>query len=227
MLAATPAGLTLAPEGGAHQSIATPLIGIGQPGLSYFEPAYVDELSAIMEWGFGHMQAEQGGSVYLRLSTRPLSQPERRLEASRKAEIVAGGYWVKPPAPDCDLAIAYVGALAPEAADAHRQILEDVPGAGLLAITSPDRLHAGWQHDPAASHVARLLGALAPGAGLVTVIDGHPATVSWLGAVKGHRIRALGVDRFGQSGDILDLYKEYGLDAGAILDAAAGLCLGR
>jgi len=228
MLAATPAGLTLAPEGGAHQSIATPLIGIGQPGLSYFEPAFVDELSAIMEWGFGHMQAEEGGSVYLRLSTRPLPQPERgRLDARRKADIVSGGYWIKPPGPGCDLAIAYAGALAPEASEAHRQILEDVPGAGLLAITSPDRLHAGWQTDPQASHVARLLGALAPGAGVVAVIDGHPATLSWLGAVRGHRVRTLGVDRFGQSGDIPDLYKEYGLDAEAILDAAAALCLGR
>jgi pyruvate dehydrogenase E1 component len=227
MLAATPAGITLAPEGGAHQSIATPLIGIGQPGLAYFEPAYIDELSAIMEWGFGHMQAEDGGSVYLRLSTRPLGQPERKLDAKRKTEIVEGGYWVKPPSPDGDLAIAYVGALAAEAAEAHRQILEDVPDAGLLAITSPDRLHEGWQDDPRGSHVARLLGALAPGAGLVTVIDGHPATLSWLGAVRGHRIRALGVDRFGQSGDIPDLYREYGLDADAILDAAAALCLGR
>jgi len=226
MLAATPAGVTLAPEGGAHQSIATPLIGIGQPGLSYFEPAHIDELSAIMEWGFGHMQAEEGGSLYLRLSTRPLSQPERKLDAKRKAEIVEGGYWVTRPSAQADIAVAYVGALAPEAAEAHRQILEDVPGAGLLAITSPDRLHAGWQGDPHGSHVARLLGALAPGAGLVTVIDGHPAALSWLGAVRGHRIRALGVDRFGQSGDIPDLYREYGLDTHAILNAAAALCLG-
>jgi pyruvate dehydrogenase E1 component len=227
MIAATPAGLTLAPEGGAHQSIATPLIGIGQPGLAYFEPAYVDELSTIMEWGFAHMQAEEGGSVYLRLSTRPLPQPTQALDTRRKAEIVAGGYWVKPPAPDADLAIAYVGALAPEAVDAYRQLLEDVPGAGLLAITSPDRLHAGWRADPHGSPVTKLLGALAPGGGLVTVIDGHPATLSWLGAVRGHRIRALGVDKFGQSGDIPDLYRVYGLDADAILDAAASLCLTR
>jgi pyruvate dehydrogenase E1 component len=227
MLAATPAGITLAPEGGAHQSIATPLIGIGQPGLSYFEPAFIDELAAIMEWGFGHMQANDGGSVYLRLSTRPLPQIERALDAPRKAEIVAGAYWVQPPARDADLAVVYVGAVAPEAIEAHRQILEDVPGAGLLAVTSPDCLHAGWRKDGADSHIARLLGQLAPGAGLVSVIDGHPATLSWLGAVGGHRIRALGVDRFGQSGDIPDLYRVYGLDSGAILDAAAALCLGR
>jgi pyruvate dehydrogenase E1 component len=224
MIAATPSGITLAPEGGAHQSLATPLIGIGQPGLSYFEPAFIDELAAIMEWGFGHMQAKDGGSVYLRLSTRPLPQPER---SAGKADIVAGAYWVKPPSRDADLAIVYVGAVAPEAFEAHRQILEDIPGAGLLAVTSPDRLHADWTKDANGSQISGLLAALGPGAGIVSVIDGHPATLSWLGAVRGHRIRALGVDRFGQSGDIPDLYRVYGLDSGAILDAAAALCLGR
>ena len=78
MVVATPSGITLAPEGGAHQSITTPLIGMSQPGLTAFEPAYADELAAILEWGFQHMQAEDGGSVYLRLSTRPIAQAERR-----------------------------------------------------------------------------------------------------------------------------------------------------
>ena len=227
MVAATPAGITLAPEGGAHQSVVTPLIGMGQPGLSYFEPAYVDELTAIMQWGFGHMQEPDGGSVYLRLSTRPLPQPARALDARFKADIVAGAYWVKAPSPDADLAIVYAGPVAPEAAAAHAQLLEDIPGAGLLAVTSPDRLHAEWRREGRASHVARLLGQLRPDGGLVSVIDGHPVTLSWLGAIGGHRIKSLGVDRFGQSGDIPDLYKVYGLDADAILDAAAGLCLGR
>jgi pyruvate dehydrogenase E1 component len=227
MVAATPAGITLAPEGGAHQSIATPLIGIGQPGLAYFEPAYVDELAAIMEWGFRHMQEKDGGSVYLRLSTRPLTQPQRPMDAKLKADVVAGAYWLRPPAADADLAVVYAGAVAPEAADAHRQILEDVPGAGLLAITSPDRLHAGWRSAGPASQIDQLLSQLPSAAGIVTVIDGHPATLSWLGSVRGHRIRSLGVDHFGQSGDIPDLYREYGLDADAILNAAASLCLGR
>lgn len=225
MIAATPAGITLAPEGGAHQSIATPLIGMGQPGLAYFEPAYVDELAAVMRWGFGYMQDKEGGAVYLRLSTRPLPQPTRLLDERLNAEIVAGAYWMKPPSSDADLAVVYAGAVAPEAAEAHAQILEDVPGAGLLAVTSPDRLHAGWRRDGAASHIGRLLGQLRPDAGLVSVIDGHPATLSWLGAVRGHRSRVLGVDRFGQSGDIPDLYRLHGLDSGAILDAAASLCL--
>jgi pyruvate dehydrogenase E1 component len=232
MVVATPSGITLAPEGGAHQSVNTPLVGIGQPGLTYFEPAFVDELSTIMAWSLRHMQAEEGGSVYLRLSTRPLAQPKRDISTDLAAQVVDGAYWLREPAPDAELAIAFTGAVAPEAIEAHAQILEDVPGAGLLAVTSPDRLHEDWragmarQRDRKPSHIDGLLAKLAPQAGLVTVIDGHPATLSWLGAVRRHRIRALGVDRFGQSGDIQDLYKLYGLDVDAILDAAASLCLG-
>jgi pyruvate dehydrogenase E1 component len=226
IVVATPSGITLAPEGGAHQSINTPLVGMGQAGLTYFEPAFVDELSTVMAWSLRHMQAEEGGSVYLRLSTRPLAQPQRDLAAD---DVIAGAYWLREPAPGAELAIAYAGAVAPEAIEAHAQILEDIPGAGLLAVTSPDRLHDGWRaamgsRDP--SHIERLLAKLSPEAGLITVIDGHPATLSWLGAVRRHRVRALGVDHFGQSGDIQDLYRLYGLDVDAILDAAVSLCLG-
>ena len=232
MVVATPSGLTLAPEGGAHQSIATPLIGMGMDRLAYFEPAFVDELATIMAWGFGHMQAEEGGSVYLRLSTRPLAQLQRPMTDRLKADIVAGAYWLHEPAPGTDLVIAYTGAVAPEAIEAHRQILEDIPGAGLLAVTSPDRLHAEWraagslpQGQRTASQIERLLAPLSPEAALVTIIDGHPATLSWLGSVRRHRIRSLGVEQFGQSGDIADLYQLHGLDVDAILDAAASACL--
>ncbi len=228
LLVATPSGITLAPEGGAHQSVATPLIGMGQDGLAYFEPAYVDELAAILEWGFGHLQDEDGGSVYLRLSTRPLAQPARRLDDATTAGVLAGGYWLRPPASGAELAIAYVGVLAEEALAAHAALAEDVPGAGLLAVTSPDRLHADWVAARASGRPAVVDGLLAPlasDAALVTVLDGHPATLSWLGAVAGHRVEALGVSRFGQSGDVPDLYRLHGIDAGAMLDAAARVCL--
>ncbi|MBC8337667.1 MAG: transketolase, partial [Alphaproteobacteria bacterium] len=93
MLVATPSGLSLAPEGGAHQSIATPLIGMAKPGLTSFEPAFADELSEIMRWGFGHMQADDGGAVYLRLSTLPQAQPKRTMTAKLRKDILAGAYW--------------------------------------------------------------------------------------------------------------------------------------
>jgi pyruvate dehydrogenase E1 component len=150
--------------------------------------------------------------------------------------VLAGAYWQAAPAPGAEVCIAYCGAVVPEAAEAHAQILEEIPGAGLLAVTSPDRLHAGWldaQRRRAAgdhgavSHVERLLAPLAPEGALVTVMDGHPAALSWLGAVRGHRVYPRGVEHFGQSGDIPDLYAAYGLDVDAILDAVAAACLGR
>ncbi len=224
LLVATPSGLTLAPEGGAHQSIHTPLIGMAQPGLSAFEPAFADELSEIMRWSFDHLQAPDGGSVYLRLSTRSLDQPERAASAEWIGDLIDGAYWQVAPTPGAELALAYTGAVAPEAMEAFAQTLEDYPGAGLLAVPSPDRLHRGWSKavdGGPGSHIQRLLGPLGERAALVTVIDGPPATLSWLGGVKGHRVHALGVERFGQSGEIADLYDAYRLDAEAILDATA------
>jgi pyruvate dehydrogenase E1 component len=249
MVVATPSGITLAPEGGAHQSVGTPLIGMAQDGLAAFEPAYVDELGAIMGWAFDYMQRDgsghseiewlrdvKGGSVYLRLSTRSLAQPDRRIDDRLRREIIGGGYWLKPPAEGSELAIVYTGALAPEAVAAHEALLEDIPGAGLLAVTSADRLNAAWHaaerareagERGARCQIERLLAPLAPDANLVTVVDGHPATLSWLGAVRGQRVRALGVEHFGQSGDLPDLYRQYRIDTDAILDACAAACLDR
>jgi len=230
MLVATPSGITLAPEGGAHQSISTPMIGMGQPGLLSFEPSYADELEAIMRWGFSHMQAEDGGSVYLRLSTRSLPQPERALTSQQEADILAGGYWLREPAAGADLALVFSGAVAPEVLETADEMAEEVPGLGVLSVTSSDRLYKDWQaalKRGVDSHAARLLSRLAPDAGLVSVVDAHPATLSWLGSVKGHRVHPLGVTSFGQSADLPDLYAHHGLDADAILDAAAGALVGR
>jgi pyruvate dehydrogenase E1 component len=230
LLVATPSGISLAPEGGAHQSVVTPLIGLGQPGMTAFEPAFVDELAVILAWALRHVQEEDGGSVYLRLSTRPIKQLERPLTPELRQAIVRGGYWQIPPGPGASLAIVCSGVLTPEAIEAHAQICEDIPEAGLLVVTSAGRLHSDWLAGARArsrgtthvrSHVESLLGMLAPGAALVTVLDGHPATLSWLGAVARHRVVALGVEDFGQSGDIPDLYREYQLDADSIVAAAA------
>ena len=236
MLVATPSGVTLAPEGGAHQSQETPLITLGQAGLAAFEPAFVDELAEIVEWGFRRMQADDGGSVALRLSTRAIRQPDRAAEDWR-AGTIEGAYWRAGPAPDgASLAIAYMGAMAPEAEQAVAALREDVPDCALLAITSPDRLHEGWiraRQARVAGDAARLapiealLARLAPDAAVVTVLDGHPAALSWLGSVAGHRIYPHGVDSFGQSGDIPDLHAAGRIDADAILDAAARAAIRR
>ena len=166
------------------------------------------------------------------LSTRQLDQKPRALDP---AHVIAGAHWIVPPAPGARIALAYQGPVAPEAEAAFAEIAAEEPGAGLLAITSPDRLHAGWLDaararragDRAAlSHIERLLSPLAPNAAIVSILDGHPASHSWLGAIHGHRVIPLGPDHFGQSGDIPDLYAEYGLDTDAILDAAAQALLG-
>ncbi|MEM9179193.1 MAG: 1-deoxy-D-xylulose-5-phosphate synthase N-terminal domain-containing protein [Pseudomonadota bacterium] len=232
ILAATPSGLTLGPEGGAHQSISSPLIGMGQPGLTYWEPAYADEVRVILREAFAAIEREQGGSTYLRLSTRSMAQIDRDMSDALASDILHGAYWLREPAPGAEIALAYSGAVAPEVLSAFEQLSEDVPGAGLLAITSPDVLHTDWMAATRAPwtgesgpdcHIQRLLRPLKPGAGLVTVIDGAPSTLSWLGAVNGQRVRPLGTERFGQTGDLQDLYSAYRLDADAILDAAASL----
>lgn len=234
LLVGTPSGLTLGPEGGAHQSINTPLIGMGQPNLTYFEPAYADELALMMRWAFDHMQQPGGSSVYLRLSTRTIPQPERADDAW-EADALKGAYWVKKPQGGAEAAIVYTGVIAPEALSAWEQMAEDIPGLGLLSVTSPDLLHRDWSASRAArwtggrtapSHIETLLSDLPPHAGLVTVIDGSPGALSWLGGVKGMRVSPLGTDRFGQTGDLPDLYRTYRLDADAIIDAAAELLLG-
>jgi pyruvate dehydrogenase E1 component len=228
MVVATPSGITLAPEGGAHQSIHTPLIGIGQPGLAYFEPAYADELSTIMRWGFEHMQAEKGGSVYLRLSTRALDQLPRTLTTRDHNDIVAGGYWLRRPQGSTPLALAYTGAIAPEIMVSVNDLMESYPGLGVLAVTSPDRLYNEWcaarcaraHGDHHCSHVETLLSELSVDAGIVTVIDGHPLALSWLGSVQRNPVHPLGVRAFGQSGDIPDLYATHHIDAPSIVRAA-------
>ncbi|MBO0763991.1 MAG: transketolase [Hyphomicrobiaceae bacterium] len=275
IVAGTPAGLALAPEGGAHQSIGTSLIGMAQDGLAAFEPAYVDELAAILAWAFDYMQREaqeesekrwhrdeKGGSVYLRLTTRPLEQPARAMTPALREAIIQGGYWLRRPDPAVDLAIVYSGAVAPEAIQAAGLLGEDKRGVGVLAVTSADRLSAGWHaaqraregtglrplaetrsesspppleylynpeparregSAPRRSHIETLLAELPRDAALVTVTDAHPEALSWLGAVGGHRVRALGVEHFGQSGSIPELYGHYGLDVNAILAAAEAI----
>ncbi|MBM3554526.1 MAG: transketolase [Alphaproteobacteria bacterium] len=250
LLVGTPSGVTLAPEGGAHQSIATPLIGMAQDGIAAFEPAYLDELALILAWSFDYLQRdgegdpdertwlrdETGGSVYLRLSTRPLEQVLRRPDPHFEQGVIDGAYWLREPGPNAEVVIAYQGAVAPEAIEAAGRIMGARRDIGVLAVTSADRLNAGWTAArrararglaSARSHAERLLDPLPAHCTLITVIDGHPATLAWLGAVAGHRTVPLGVEHFGQTGTIAELYRHYGIDAGAIVAAASHIAPGK
>lgn len=210
----TPSGVSLSPEGGAHQSIYTPLIGIGQPGLTYFEPAFADELRVMLEWSIGHLQDDDGGSVYLRLSTRKVDQPARTMDAALREAILRGGYWLSPPAAAASHAIVTMGAMVPEAIAAQGQLAERGPAPGVLVVTSPDVLY-----NQASSHRSELLSRLAPNTTLVTVLDGHPLTLGWLGGNTGMRVIPLGVSKFGMSGYPSEVYREHKIDARAIVDA--------
>jgi len=232
LLVATPSGITLGPEGGAHQSINPPLIALGQPGLRHYEPAYADELAAMMEEAFRLIDDPNGESTYLRLSTRSIAQVDRGDEAWRDGAI-HGAYWLRPPAPGAEAAIVAMGAVMPEALAAWEELSADIPGLGLLNVTSPDLLHRGWTAAQAArwngerkpSHVEQLLSELSPSAGLVTLADAAPASLSWLGGVLGQRVAPLGIERFGQTGNLPDLYAAYRLDGDAITEAVAELLL--
>ncbi|KIC28352.1 transketolase [Leisingera sp. ANG-M6] len=250
MIVGTPSGVTLAPEGGAHQSIGTPLIGMSQDGLASFEPSFADELAVIMEWAFDYLQRdgegdpdertwlrdETGGSVYLRLTTSPMEQPGKRADEDFRQGAIDGGYWLRKPGPNCDVVIAYQGAVAPEAIKAAGIIGESRRDVGVLAVTSADRLNAGWTaaqrarsrgNATARSHIETLMGGLPPHCKVITVIDGHPATLAWLGGVAGHQTVPLGVEHFGQTGTIGDLYRHQGLDAAAIVAKVNGLTVGK
>jgi len=198
MLFGTPSGVTLAPEGGAHRSIGTPLIGMAQDELASFEPAFTGELACFMEWAFAYMQRDGkkadgadwqretwGGSVYLRLSTRVLEQPRRPLDSIR-ADVIDGAYWLRPPGPDAEVIVAYQGTVATEAIAASASLAEGRRNVGILAVTSADRLSADWQAAQTVridgrameSHIERSLSSVPRDALIVTVIDGHPATLS-------------------------------------------------
>ncbi len=250
ILVGTPSGVTLAPEGGAHQSVGTPLIGMSQDGLAAFEPAFADELAVIMEWAFDYIQRdgegqpdertwlrdETGGSIYLRLTTNPIEQPGKRVDDEFRQGAIDGAYWLRKPGPNCEVVIAYQGAIAPEAIKAAGAICEGRRDIGVLAVTSADRLNAGWTaaqrarsrgNKAALSHIEALMSDLPRHCKLITVIDGHPATLSWLGSVHGHPTIPMGVEHFGQTGTIGDLYRHHCIDADAIIEKVSGLTDGK
>ena len=223
IIVGTPSGVSLAPEGGAHQSIGTPLTGISQPGLLSFEPAFADELSIILNYSFNYLQDENGGSVYIRLSTRSIEQPYRELTNDFKDQVLKGGYWLKEPGSNPEIILAYQGVIATEIIEATTILGEKFRDIGVLAITSSDRMLDDWKNKQLSSnqntiesHVESLLKEIPRDTKILTVIDGHQLTLSWLGSVLGHKVIPLGVDRFGQTGNIKELLTEFTIDSGNI-----------
>ena len=227
ILVGTPSGVTLAPEGGAHQSITTPSIGLEQPSCTAWEPAFAQDL----EWTFLHAMAQVGvpggTSAYFRLSTRPVDPALADLPSDpvllerRRRQAVAGGYRLSGhPADRDEVTLVGVGAIMPEVVAAARLLAEQGVTAGVVCLTSPDLVFRSYQRG--SGILADLLPAHAP-APLVTVQDGHPHTLAFLAGARGDRVRCLGVTEFGQSSSVDDAYALHGIDTTAIVEAALAL----
>ena len=182
------------------------------------------------------LRDETGGSVYLRLTTRPLEQPTRRSDDAFRQGVIDGAYWLRKPGPNAEVVLVYQGCVAPEVIEAAGRLGEGRRDIGVLAVTSADRLNAGWTAAQRArrrgvanarGHAEALLEGLPSHCTLVTVIDGHPATLAWMGGVAGHRTVPLGVEHFGQTGTVADLYRHFGIDAEGIVKTVSGLTAGR
>jgi len=226
IVAATPSGVSLSPEGGAHQSVITPGIGVSLPAIRYFEPAFAQEVEWILLDGLTRLlDREHGESLYLRLSTKPMDQglappPSPDLRAA----VLRGGYrlidargepgWDPE---DNAVHIFAAGVMVPEAVAAARELRGRGVLANVFVVTSPDLLYRGLREP--GPYLESLVAAEEEGVPVVSVLDGHSHALAFIGGALGVSQLALGVDHFGQSGARGDLYRHYGIDAAAMAQA--------
>lgn len=232
ILVGTPSGVTLAAEGGAHQSIGTPSIGLEQPGVTSYEPAFAIETEWVFLDALSRLGQEGGESAYLRLSTRPIDQALCSLPAdttARRHDVLAGAYLLRSTGAPAATLVG-VGALVPNVVAAAEELERLGIAADVVVVTSYDRLWRAVQarrgllrgpvHGVDEGVLDRAFGARAP---LVTVIDGHPHTLAFLGSVTGTPVTCLGVSVFGQGGGVEEVHAYHGLDARSIVEAALDL----
>jgi pyruvate dehydrogenase E1 component len=233
ILVGTPSGVTLAPEGGAHQSITTPSIGMEQPGCVTYEPAFALDTEWCLLASLARLGQPGGSSAYLRLSTRPVSQKLAGMPADpaarerRRRQVVAGAYPLLRAA-DPKVTIAAMGAVVPEALAAAERLAAAGTPADVVCVTSPGllfravRARQGLQAETETWILDQAFPA-SRATPLVTVLDGHPHTLAFLATINRVPHAALGVAQFGQSGSIEDLYRYNGLDTDTIIRAALDL----
>ncbi len=234
ILVGTPSGVTLAPEGGAHQSIYTPSIGIGQPGVVAWEPAFGQDLEWTMLYALSRLGRPDGSSAYFRLSTRPADQAlaalpeEAGARERRRWGAISGGYRLRDSTErglEPVVTLVGVGAMMPEVIRAAELLEEEgAIGADVLCLTSPDLLFRAWRAKQGLEEGEYgILDELFPperGLPIVSVIDGHPLALSFLGSIRTVPAACLGVTEFGQSGDVEPLYEHHGIDVETIIGAA-------
>ena len=235
ILVGTPSGVSLAPEGGAHQSISTPSVGLEQPGCVAYEPAFAIEVEWTLLASLARLGRPDGTSAYLRLSTRPVDQHLAAVPADpaarerRRRQVVAGAYLLRRSDTANAVTIAAMGATVPEALAAADRLADLGHAADVVCVTSPgllfDAVQARGGRGPGTNGTGEswILDAAFPArraAPLVTLLDGHPHTLAFLAGIHGVRAAHLGVTRFGQSGDLDSVYRHHGLDAGSVVAAA-------
>ncbi len=238
ILVGTPSGVSLAPEGGAHQSITTPSIGIEQPGCVTYEPAFALDTEWCLLASLARLGRPDGSSAYLRLSTRPVSQKlagvpdDPAARERRRRQVVAGGYPLRRATAEPAVTIAAMGAVVPEALAAADRLAEAGTPADVVCVTSPGLLFRalrarqgfpGPGPDQGEPWILEQAFPAARATPLVTVLDGHPHTLSFLATVNRVPHAALGVAQFGQSGTLEDLYRYNGIDTDSIIRAALDL----
>ncbi len=229
ILIGTPSGITLSHEGGAHQSIITPNIGISQPNLIYYEPSYADEFNFLFFWALNFIQNKEGSSIYFRLSTKKLLQPNRKIDKLLQKDLINGCYWLKEPKSLNSIIIICTGVMIAEVEKSLEEIYHDEIDIGLLIAISPDKLYKDWEKSKYSGNISQIENKLKPFSnkttGIITIIDGHSSSLSWIGGVLGHKIFPMGVNKFGKSGDLEEVYKYTNIDFKSIIDRLAKLLL--
>jgi pyruvate dehydrogenase E1 component len=233
ILVGTPSGVTLAPEGGAHQSIITPSVGLEQPHCVASEPAFGQDLEWTVLHALSRLGRPDGTSSYFRLTTRPIDQSLAAIpqgaaaRAARRRRVLAGGYRVRAAASAPAIALVGVGAVMPEVLAAADELKAGDVACDVVCLTSPDLIFRALQArqglgEGSEAILDDLFGVdrIAP---IVSVLDGHPHTLSFLSMIRYAPIACLGVSDFGQSGDVEDLYRYFGIDTETIVGAAIDL----
>ncbi|MBN9386942.1 MAG: pyruvate dehydrogenase [Chloroflexi bacterium] len=235
IFAGTPAGITLSPEGGAHQSTVTPSLGVELPHLLSYEPCYGKEVEWMMLEGLRQCcDRKSGQSTYLRLSTRNVDQAPfeaalaRLGEEELRRQVLAGGYrLLEAPGGDKQNMVHLVtcGAILPETLEAARMLQSEGIAANVINLTSPGTLFRRWKEARVngSSDFGQLAVLLPPEerhAPIVTIQDAASHSLAWLGSVYGTRVTSLGVDDFGQSASRADLYRHFGLSPDQIAASA-------
>jgi pyruvate dehydrogenase E1 component len=237
ILVGTPSGVTLSPEGGAHQSVITPSIGVEQPGCIAWEPAFGQDFEWSFLYALNRLGRPDGTASYFRLSTRPIDQALAAVPGDpaererRRRQVLAGGYRIRSAAErglTPEVMIVGMGVILPEVLRAADLLeLEGGIGADVLCITSADLLFRAYRGIRGLDDSSfDILDALFPPnhpLPIVSVLDGHPHTLAFLGAIRSVPITCLGVSDFGQSGDVGELYEHFGIDPETIIGATLDL----